>query len=149
MGIWAGRRNGYPEVEEQRCWNQKILNVLDNLPGREQAVVKPLLCQIPYAPTHREAVTEGTIWRWCEQRGYTEAAQCLEQDWDRLTTFYQFPQPHWQHLRTTNPVESPFAAVRLRTDAAKRFKKVAHATAVIWKMLIVAQQTFVASSIRS
>ncbi|MDH4195051.1 MAG: hypothetical protein OEW33_07385 [Nitrospirota bacterium] len=56
-------------------------------------------------------------------------------------TFSRFTQPHWQHLRTTNPVESPFAAVRLRTDAAKRFKKVANATAV-WKMLRVAEQTF-------
>lgn len=143
LGIWAGLRNVYPEVEEQRCWNHKILNVLDKLPKREQAVAKPLLCQIPYAPTHREAERrKAQFGRWCEQRGYTDAAQCLERDWDRLTTFYQFPQPHWQHLRTTNPVESPFAAVRLRTDAAKRFKKVAHATAVIWKMLMVAQQTF-------
>ena len=80
--------------------------------------------------------------RWCEQRGHMAAAQCLERDWERLMTFYHFPQPHWQYLRTTNPVESPFAAVRLRTDAATRFKKVAKATAVIWKMLMVAEQTF-------
>jgi putative transposase len=56
--------------------------------------------------------------------------------------FYQFPQPHWHHLRTTNPVESPFAAARLRTDAAKRFRLVKNATAVIWKMLLVAEQAF-------
>ena len=59
-----------------------------------------------------------------------------------MLTFYQFPKDHWVHLRTTNPVESPFAALRLRTDAAKRFKKVDNATAVIWKMLMVAQQRF-------
>jgi putative transposase len=57
-------------------------------------------------------------------------------------TFYQFPSEHWPHLRTTNIVESPFAAVRLRTAAAKRFKKVENATAVIWKMLQVAESTF-------
>ena len=57
-------------------------------------------------------------------------------------TFYQFPQPHWQHLRTSNPVESPFATARLRTDAAKGFKLVKNATAVIWKMRIVAEQAF-------
>ena len=57
-------------------------------------------------------------------------------------TFYCFPQPHWQHLRTTNPVESPFAAVRLRADAAKRFKKVANATTILWKMLMVAEKIF-------
>ncbi len=59
----------------------------------------------------------------------------LADDWERLVTFYQFPREHWPHLRTTNVVESPFATVRLRTTAAKRFKKVENATALIWKML--------------
>ena len=57
-------------------------------------------------------------------------------------TCFRFPKAHWQHLRTTNPVESPFAAARLRTDAAKRFKNVQNATAVIWKMLLVAERAF-------
>jgi putative transposase len=57
-------------------------------------------------------------------------------------TFYHFPREHWKHLRTSNPVESPFAAVRLRTAAAKRFKKVENATAVIWKTLLIAEKTF-------
>jgi transposase-like protein len=59
-----------------------------------------------------------------------------------MVTFYRFPKEHWKHLRTTNPVESPFAALRLRTDAAKRYKKVANATAVTWKMLLIAEQRF-------
>src|SRR5438034_9156706 len=59
-----------------------------------------------------------------------------------MVTFYQFPREHWKHLRTSNPVESPFAAVRLRTAAAKRFKKVENATAVIWKTLLIAEKTF-------
>jgi transposase-like protein len=63
-------------------------------------------------------------------------------DWERLVTFYQFPRDHWRHLRTTNIVESPFAAVRLRTTAAKRFKKVGSATAIIWKVLQLAETTF-------
>jgi putative transposase len=66
----------------------------------------------------------------------------LADDWERLVTFYQFPQEHWPHLRTTNVVESPFATVRLRTIAAKRFKKVENATALIWKLLQVAESTF-------
>ncbi len=57
-------------------------------------------------------------------------------------TFYHFPREHWKHLRTTNPVESPFAAVRLRTAAAKRYKKTDNATAVIWKTLLIAEQSF-------
>ena len=66
----------------------------------------------------------------------------LQRDWDRMVTFYDFPKEHWGHLRTTNPVESPFAALRLRTDAAKRYKRVDRAIAVIWKMLMVAEQRF-------
>jgi transposase-like protein len=66
----------------------------------------------------------------------------LADDWERLVTFYQFPREHWPHLRTSNVVESPFATVRLRTTAAKRFKKVENATAVIWKILQVAESTF-------
>jgi transposase-like protein len=63
-------------------------------------------------------------------------------DWDRMVTFYSFPKEHWTHLRTTNVVESPFSAVRLRTNAAKRFKKVESATAMIWKLLQVAEKSF-------
>lgn len=66
----------------------------------------------------------------------------LEEDWDRMVTFYDFPEEHWKHLRTTNVVESPFASVRLRTTAAKRFKRVERATALIWKLLMVAEKRF-------
>lgn len=59
-----------------------------------------------------------------------------------MVAFYDFPQGHWKHLRTTNVVESPFASVRLRTTAAKRFKKVENATALIWKVLCLAQKRF-------
>lgn len=143
LGIWAALRHVYPEAEEQRCWNHKIVNVLDKLPKRQQPAAKALLCQIPYAETRRAADRRREQFgHWCRQRGYPEAPQCLEADWERMVTFYQFPKAQWQHLRTTNPVESPFAAARLRTDAAKRFKKVANATAVIWKMLLVAERAF-------
>jgi putative transposase len=72
----------------------------------------------------------------------SKAVERLADDWERLVTFYQFPREHWPHLRTSNVVESPFATVRLRTTAAKRFKKVEHATALIWKLLQVAESTF-------
>lgn len=63
-------------------------------------------------------------------------------DWDRMVTFYAFPREHWRHLRTTNIVESPFAAVRLRTDASRRYKRVEGAKAIIWKMLRVAEKSW-------
>ena len=68
--------------------------------------------------------------------------EALERDWDRMVAFYEFPTEHWHHLRTRNPVESPFAALRLRADAAKRDRRVDRAIAVIRKMLIVADRRF-------
>ncbi len=58
---------------------------------------------------------------WCRDDGYQRAAETLERDWDRMVTFYRFPKEHWKHLRTTNVVESPFAALRLRTNAANAY----------------------------
>ena len=137
LGIWGALRNVYPEAAEQRCWNHKILNVLDKLPKREQAQAKLLLCRIPCSQSRKEAERLRSIFStWCHERAHQAASEALERDWERMVTFYHFPREHWQHLGTTNPVESPFAALRLRTDAAKRYKRVDRATAVISKMLM-------------
>ncbi|MFB1485144.1 transposase [Corallococcus sp. RDP092CA] len=72
----------------------------------------------------------------------TKATACLLDDWERLVTYYRFPKEHWKHPRTTNIIESPFASLRLRTDAAKRFRKVENATLLLWKLLLVAQKSF-------
>ena len=65
--------------------------------------------------------------------GYERVAELIDENGEQMVAFYRFPRGHWRHLRTSNVVESPFAALRLRTDAPKRFKKVANATAVVWK----------------
>ena len=143
LGIGGALRNVYPEAEEQRCWNHRILNVLDKIPKSQQKSGKLILRQIPYAETRQEAERlKARFQHWCGKRGLEAAANLIDEDWDRMVTFYNYPKPQWQHLRTTNPVESPFAALRLRTDAAKRFKKVANARAIIWKMLLVAEKRF-------
>lgn len=142
LGIWAALRDVWPAAAEQRCWNHKILNVLDQLPKKVQAEAQALLTQIPYAPTRAEAERRRDAFARRYRRWYPKAVAVLEHDWERLVTFYDFPEPHWRHLRTTNVVESPFAAVRLRTSAAKRFKKVANATALIWRLLMVAERRF-------
>ena len=127
LGIWGALRNVYPEAAEQRCWNHKILNV----------------CRIPYSQSRKEAERLRSIFStWCHERAHQAASEALERDWERMVTFYHFPREHWQHLRTTNPLQSPFAALRLRTDAAKRYKRVDRATAVIWKMLMIAEKHF-------
>ena len=143
LGIWGALRNVYPEAGEQRCLSHKLLNVLDRLPKRDQAQAKLMLKRIPYAERRKESERMRNLFsRWCEERGHESASATLERDWERMVTFYDYPKEHWQHLRTTNPVESPFAALRLRTDAAKRYKRVDRAIAVIWKMLMVVEQRF-------
>jgi putative transposase len=143
LGIWSALRNVYPEAAEQRCWNHRILNVLDKIPKKLQNQGKLLLKQIPYAKTKESAESlKAKFQSWCEKKDCSAAGELLNHDWERMTAFFEFPQEHWQHIRTTNPIESPFAALRLRTDAAKRYKKVENATAVLWKMLMVVQNNF-------
>ena len=143
LGIWGALAAVFPEAAEQRCWNHRIMNVLDKLPVKRHAEARSLLTKIPHAETREEAERQKRAFQaWCAKRGHVEVGRRLDRDWERLVTFYQFPREHWKHLRTTNPVESPFASVRLRTAAAKRFKKVENATAVIWKTLLLAGKTF-------
>jgi transposase-like protein len=143
LGIWGAVRTVFPTVSEQRCWNHRLVNVLDTLPTKLQAEARALLTKIPYAETRAEAERQKRAFQaWATKKGVPAAGRRLDEDWDRMVTFYAFPKEHWKHLRTTNVVESPFAAVRLRTAAAKRFKKVENATAVIWKTLLVAEQSF-------
>ena len=143
LGIWGALSNVYPEALEQQCWNHKVVNVLDKLPKKVQVQAKSDLQDIVYAETREQAeARRDDFVHWCWAEGYRSAGETLVRDWDRMVTFYRFPKEHWKHLRTTNVVESPFAALRLRTDAAKRYKKVENATAVIWKMLLLAEQRF-------
>ena len=123
LGIWAAMADVFPEVAEQRCWNHKIRNVLDRLPRRLQAEARELLRQIAYAETRQEAGRLRDL--FVERYGEAQpaAADTLLRDWERMVTFYDFPREHWKHLRTTNPVESPFAAVRLRTDAGSATRR--------------------------
>ena len=120
LGRGAG---GWPEAAEQRCWNHKTTGVLDRLPKREQAEAKTLLRAVAYAPSRAEAVEARDAFGARYGAAQPEAVSVLEDDWDRMTAFHDYPEEH-SHLRTTNIVESPFASVRLRTTAAKRFKRV-------------------------
>jgi transposase-like protein len=142
LGIWAALAEQQPTAAEQRCWNHRMTNVLDAIPTKHQAQARTLLCAMPYAES--QAACEALRAQFAKRYSQLapKAAERLTADWERLVTFYQFPREHWRHLRTTNIVESPVAAVRLRTTAAKRFKKVDSATALIWKLLQVAEQTF-------
>lgn len=142
LGIWSALAGLHAEGKEQRCWNHKIRNVLDSFPKRIRAEAAEQLKKIPYAETQAECerLRDKFVGRYCKE--YPKATEKLCRDWDRMVTFYSFPKEHWPHIRTTNVVESPFSSVRLRTDAARRFKKVSNATAMTWKLLMVAEKNF-------
>lgn len=142
LGIWAAVGEIYPTGEEQRCWNHKITNVLNDLPRRIPPQAAELLKAIPYAETKAECERRRDDFVQTYRRTEKNAVDTLLRDWDRRVTFYAFPREHWIHLRTTNIVESPFASVRLRTDASRRYKRVEGAQAIIWKMLRVAEQSW-------
>lgn len=142
LGIWSALGELHPEGKEQRCWNHKIRNVLDCFPKRMRPEAGEYLKRLPYAETLKECEGLRDAFANRYRKDYPKAVEKLQTDWQRMVTFYSFPKEHWVHLRTTNVVESPFSSVRLRTDAAKRFKKVQNATAMIWKLLLVAEKSF-------
>jgi len=142
LGIWGAQREFWPETKEQRCWNHKIMNVLDQVPRKHQPSVRGRLREIMYAETRAEATRKRNECIAVFRKLCPQAMETLQRDWDRMVAYFDFPKEHWHHLRTTNIIESPFAAVRLRTDAGKRFKRVDNATALIWKILRLAERRF-------
>jgi transposase-like protein len=142
LGIWAALGEIHSAGEEQRCWNHKLTNVLDALPKKAQATAAELLKAIPYAETQAECERQRDAFVRRYRKTDPKAVDTLLRDWARMVTFYAFPKEHWIHLRTTNIVESPFASVRLRTNASRRYKRVEGAQAIIWKMLRVAEQAW-------
>jgi len=108
LGIWAALPEVYPEAREQRCWNHKVINVLDRIPTKKQIEAKMMVAAIPYCATREEAEKGKSKFElWCKSNGLDKAAEILNADWERMMTFYSFPKEHWQHIRTTNVVESP------------------------------------------
>ena len=102
-----------------------------------------MLRNIPYAETRAEAERLGRVFtQWCGDHSYGTASEAIEWDWERMVIFYDYPKEHWRQPRTTNPVKSPFVGLRLRTDAAGRYKRVDREIAVIRKMLMVAEKRF-------
>lgn len=119
LGFWAAVREVWPETKEQRCWVHKIANVLDKLPKSLQGKAKRLLHEIMNAPTRKES--DKAIKRFSDEfrAKYLKAVETLTKDKDALQTLYDFPAEQWQHIRTTNPIESTFATVRLRQRVTK------------------------------
>jgi transposase-like protein len=115
LGFWVALSKVFPATRQQRCWVHKTCNVLDKLPKGEQPAAKALLHEVWMAATRADATK--AFDRFVEVYGtkWPRATACLEKDRTELLAFYDFPAEHWQHLRTSNPIESTFATVRLTT----------------------------------
>jgi len=140
MGFWAALSEVYPQTEQQRCWVHKTVNVLDKLPKRAQPQAKSMLHEIWQADTRQAA--EKAFERFLATFGdkYPKATENLASDRDRLLAFYDFPAAHWQHLRTTNPIESTFATIRLRTAKTRNCYSVDSGLALMHQLAMSAQK---------
>jgi len=136
LGFWAALPKVWRQTKEQTCWLHKMRNILDKLPKREQSEAVLRLRAI-YSASSREVaekLANELLGDW-KKPGYYQAVECLWGALPKLLTFYEMPEEHWKHLRTTNVIESPFASVRLRTDAAKRFRSARSGTYLVFKIL--------------
>jgi transposase-like protein len=140
LGTWAALRDVFPGAGEQRCWVHKTANVLDCLPKRVQPRAKGMLHEIVEAPTRADARRALEVFREEFGAKYPKGLAKLDKDWQPLTAFYDFPAEHWRHLRTTNPIESSFATVKLRTRVTKGAGSKAAALAMAYKLLDAAQE---------
>ena len=119
LGFWAAVQDVYPQTRHQRCWVHKTANILDKMPKSVQTRAKSMIHEIYMAATRVAAMEAYEKFKNEWGAKYPKACGCLEKDEDSLFTFYDFPAEHWSHIRTTNPIESTFATVRLRTRRTK------------------------------
>jgi len=137
LGFWAAMRTckGFEKTEEQRCWVHKIANVLDKMPKRVQPDAKGLLHEMMKAATEADALKARQSFENLFGDKYPKATECLVKSWPELTTFFHYPAAHWTSLRTTNPIESSFATVKLRTKVTKGAGSKETAASMAFKLL--------------
>ena len=143
LGLWSALGEVYPTTEHQRCWNHRIMNVQDKLPKRMQPEARERLREISEARTRPDC--EALRDRYISELNAMKqkaAADTLLRDWEDFVTFYRYPQEHWIHLRTTNPLESVFGGVRLRTDATRRMRCRDNALYLVFKIVERLSQTW-------
>ena len=134
-GLWKALGEVYPKAKDQRCWKHKMVNILDKVPVLKQDEVVERLRAAYQTDTRAKAEQHLAVLAEDLQERYPKAAQCVREDQDALLRYFDYPAAHWIHLKTTNPIESIFASVRLRTYVLRRFQK-AHAAAAFVCTLI-------------
>ena len=140
LGFWKAMRQVYGETRRQRCWVHKTANVLNYLPKGKQKQAKQHLHAIWMAASRQEAEKAFDYFVSAYGAKYPKAVECLSKDRDVLLTFYDFPAEHWVHIRTTNPVESTFATVRLRTGKTRGCLSRDTAFTMVFKLCLSAEK---------
>lgn len=142
LGFWNALSKVYPDCQHQRCWVHKTANVLNKLPKTMQPKVKAALHQIWMASTKKEAYKafDNTLELFSPK--YPKAMECLQKDKEELLAFYNFPAEHWLHIRTTNPIESVFATVRLRTKKSRNCGSRETTLTMVFKLIQAAQKNW-------
>jgi transposase-like protein len=140
LGFWKAIRQVYPSTRHQRCWVHKTVNVLDKMPKSLHPSAKAMLHEIWMSATKEDAIKTFDRFIATYQAKYPKAVECLSKDREELLAFYDFPAEHWQHLRTSNPIESTFATVRLRTSKTKGAGSRAACLAMAFKLVESAQK---------
>ena len=140
LGFWHALSKIYPACHHQRCWVHKTANVLEKLPKSMQAKVKSALHDIYLAESRdvAEKTFDHTVERF--EAKYPKAMNCLKKDREALLAFYDFPAEHWHHIRTTNPIESAFSTVRLRSKKSKNCGSRDTTLCMVFKLLQSAQK---------
>jgi transposase-like protein len=142
LGFWKALDEVFPGTRHQRCWVHKTVNVLDKVPLSVQANMKKDLREVYWAPNRAAAEVALDVFAEKYRAKYGRAVECLAKDRDALLAFYDFPAEHWDHLRTTNPIESVFATVRHRTVRTKGSLSSTTARLMVFKLVIAASKTW-------
>ena len=142
MGFWKALDEIFPTTRHQRCWQHKLVNVLNKVPNSMQPNMKTDLREIRDAPDRASAENAIAIFAEKYAVKYTKAVECLTRDRETLLAFFDFPAEHWDHLRTANPIESVFATVRHRTVRTKGALSQRTARLMVFKLVIAASKTW-------
>lgn len=140
LGFWKALAQVYPTTRAQRCWVHKTANVLNKMPKSVQAKAKSMIHEIWMAETKADAIKALDLFEETFRAKYESAVSCLTSDREVLLAFYDFPAEHWIHLRTTNPIESTFASVRLRTNKTKGCGSRIACLTMVFKLAMSAQK---------
>ncbi|MBK3778611.1 IS256 family transposase, partial [Azospirillum brasilense] len=142
LGFWKALEEVFPGTRHQRCWVHKTANVLNKVAKSVQPTMKQDLREIWMAPDRAAAQDALEIFVKKYAAKHAKAVQCLSKDRDALLAFYAFPAEHWEHVRTTNPIESVFATVRHRTFRTKGALSQETAKLMVFKLITAAAKTW-------